>query len=279
VAVKRLIARGQERGYITYDELNAALPADRVSSGKTVNTPERRAGLRQAINGRLQEIADERVRAQYRQAFRARFDATYSPPRHASWRGRDAGDRSDHSGRPGAWEQMAPAPPPDDGARRERLMLATLLNHPQLLVDVAEELAGMDFRAEGLRRLSGVLIDFATAAADMEEDMYGAALRERLAAANALGYAERLLRSDEWDGGHLAESFARADAAREAALAGFRHVAARHRREAVLADIQAAEDTLSERMDKESYAQLVHLQQQLDKLDKLDEEAAHGAGP
>ncbi len=31
-AVKRLIARGKERGYITYDELNAALPSDQVSS-------------------------------------------------------------------------------------------------------------------------------------------------------------------------------------------------------------------------------------------------------
>ena len=31
-AVKRLIAKGRERGHLTYDEINAALPADRVSS-------------------------------------------------------------------------------------------------------------------------------------------------------------------------------------------------------------------------------------------------------
>jgi RNA polymerase primary sigma factor len=31
-AVKKLIARGKERGYVTYDELNAALPSDQVSS-------------------------------------------------------------------------------------------------------------------------------------------------------------------------------------------------------------------------------------------------------
>ena len=31
-AVKKLIARGKERGYVTYDELNAALPPDQVSS-------------------------------------------------------------------------------------------------------------------------------------------------------------------------------------------------------------------------------------------------------
>jgi len=32
VAVKRLIARGKERGYITFDELNAVLPQDQNSS-------------------------------------------------------------------------------------------------------------------------------------------------------------------------------------------------------------------------------------------------------
>ena len=31
-ALKKLIARGKERGYVTYDELNAALPQDQVSS-------------------------------------------------------------------------------------------------------------------------------------------------------------------------------------------------------------------------------------------------------
>ena len=31
-AVKKLIARGKERGYVTYDEFNQALPQDHVSS-------------------------------------------------------------------------------------------------------------------------------------------------------------------------------------------------------------------------------------------------------
>jgi len=37
-AVKRLIARGKERGYVTYDELNAALPDDQVSSEQIEDT-------------------------------------------------------------------------------------------------------------------------------------------------------------------------------------------------------------------------------------------------
>ena len=31
-AIKKMMARGKERGYVTYDELNAALPPDQVSS-------------------------------------------------------------------------------------------------------------------------------------------------------------------------------------------------------------------------------------------------------
>ena len=38
VAVKKLVARGKERGYITYDELNAALPPDEVSSEQIEDT-------------------------------------------------------------------------------------------------------------------------------------------------------------------------------------------------------------------------------------------------
>ncbi len=37
-AVKRLLARGKERGYVTYDELNAALPDDQVSSEQIEDT-------------------------------------------------------------------------------------------------------------------------------------------------------------------------------------------------------------------------------------------------
>src|SRR5690606_17836282 len=36
--VKKMIARGKERGYVTYDELNQALPPDQVSSEQIEDT-------------------------------------------------------------------------------------------------------------------------------------------------------------------------------------------------------------------------------------------------
>ena len=37
-AIKKMVARGKERGYLTYDELNAALPQDQVSSEQIEDT-------------------------------------------------------------------------------------------------------------------------------------------------------------------------------------------------------------------------------------------------
>src|SRR5205823_419734 len=38
IAIKKMVARGKERGYLTYDELNAALPQDQVSSEQIEDT-------------------------------------------------------------------------------------------------------------------------------------------------------------------------------------------------------------------------------------------------
>ena len=37
-AIKKMVARGKERGYVTYDELNAALPTEQVSSEQIEDT-------------------------------------------------------------------------------------------------------------------------------------------------------------------------------------------------------------------------------------------------
>src|ERR1700733_12111275 len=37
-SIKKMVARGKERGYVTYDELNSALPAEQVSSEQIEDT-------------------------------------------------------------------------------------------------------------------------------------------------------------------------------------------------------------------------------------------------
>jgi RNA polymerase primary sigma factor len=55
--IKKMVARGKERGYVTYDELNAALPADQVSSEQIEDTMTMLSEL--GINLVESEDADE----------------------------------------------------------------------------------------------------------------------------------------------------------------------------------------------------------------------------
>ncbi len=60
--IKKMVARGKERGYVTYDELNAALPADQVSSEQIEDTMTMLSEL--GINLVESEDADDAVSAE-----------------------------------------------------------------------------------------------------------------------------------------------------------------------------------------------------------------------
>src|SRR5665213_3601646 len=56
-AIKKMVARGKERGYVTYDELNAALPPEQVSSEQIEDTMTMLSEL--GVNVVESEEADE----------------------------------------------------------------------------------------------------------------------------------------------------------------------------------------------------------------------------
>src|SRR5207248_1818641 len=56
-AIKRMLARGKERGYVTYDEMNAALPPDQVASELIEGTMATLAEL--GVNGMENEESEE----------------------------------------------------------------------------------------------------------------------------------------------------------------------------------------------------------------------------
>ena len=56
-AVKEMIAKGKEQGFVTYDNLNAALPPDQVSSEQIENTMSQLSEM--GINGVENEEAEE----------------------------------------------------------------------------------------------------------------------------------------------------------------------------------------------------------------------------
>ncbi len=133
--------------------LDGALPLieavwEFAASGRSLTTPEQRAGLWAELDGQLRAIADRQVQALYRVELKRRFDALFFKPRSAGGRGRSAqavgpGSGGAGFGRPGfAGPRLAG--PRVDPARHAPLILAAVINHPYLLDDWSDVFAEID---------------------------------------------------------------------------------------------------------------------------------------
>ena len=125
-----------------------------VSAGKH-DTPERKADLDRRINVRLAQIEDPGVKHHYQETLRQRLRDLFSAGRRSSgrnqWQNRRGGGRFDGSGRP----EIAPGlrARGDIGAmkaQQERMLLATLVNHPDLLPDSVEALNEISLQSKEL---------------------------------------------------------------------------------------------------------------------------------
>jgi DNA primase len=237
-----------------------------VLSEHQTDTPERRAGLEKALMAKASAIADETVQAQYRRLFRDRLFELFRPAptrRSAGGGGQGTGKNSPKGkggtyGRPPA--PLPPAPPRriarDNTAQRtrERILVVTLLNHPELRDHVEERLGGMglsDSRLDSLRQSALMHI-----AQNPELDFV--ALRAHLA---NLGFAEELenlLNSDIY----VHAGFARPATSMDQATAGWDHTFRLCRRADLEADLKRAEAELAENPSEQAFATLKALRDQ-----------------
>jgi DNA primase len=126
-------------------------------------------------------------------------------------------------------------------ARRERTLLATVLNHPELLSEVSEELAHILLESRDLDSLRLAILEVAAARARGEHSeadvLDGATLRNHLTERGFRSLIERLCDGQAGAG----EGFVRPDADAADALAGWRYALDRHRLAELKAEIRAAE--------------------------------------
>jgi DNA primase len=183
--------------------LSAALPLSEVFWRQLVaehpgETPERRAALEKAAEAKARLINDGTVQNQYRRMFRDRLFQHFRPAPRQPAGGRPGVHQGQFTrGRPhfrgpnpvrGAYlvppGAAPPMPGPDSGARmRERILLATLISHPQLFDYVEERLGAMTFsdaRLDLLRQTAVMHIaqspelDFAALSAQLSAHGYAA---------------------------------------------------------------------------------------------------------
>ena len=120
---------------------------DAEAAGRPLDTPERRAGLEQRLKERIARIADRSVQQQsFALLIRERLWTTFRPQRF---------------GRRGP----VPTPPlwynGEVNVRDGEILLATLINHPGLIAEYCETLAGLALGTPDLDRILKEILDFA----------------------------------------------------------------------------------------------------------------------
>lgn len=128
--------------------LDSAIPLadflwDHHTREKSFDTPELRAGLEKALDDQAARIADRSVQQYYRQAFRDRLYQTYGSTRR---------NESNYQNKKNNFKKtVTPVPLSRPGQvaaqRRVFVLLATAINHPQIVADIDEELGRMDISA------------------------------------------------------------------------------------------------------------------------------------
>lgn len=124
------------------------------TAGKFFNTPEMRAGLEKILEDETARIADRSVQQYYRQMFREKIASTFS---FSGNRSNKLSNNQKHNK-----NNLAiplPRPQMSSGLTALRVLLATAINHPEILPDIEEEMGLVDASAfEDLDRLRQELL-------------------------------------------------------------------------------------------------------------------------
>lgn len=230
--------------------------------GRSLDTPERRAGLRQDLRELVGRIGDGTVKAYYGEDIRARLDGlTAQRPagRAAGLAGRRAGGgrfdsdrRGGRQARPGGY-RLAPHEGLGSGVQPlrdfgEPNLIAALLNHPELVHAVFEELSALRLRSGELDKIRGEIIKSAVSGAPLDPDD----LKTNFSDSRIIGLIEELT----GPGNAKLDPFARPDATFAAALEGWTSVFHLHRLSELHREVKDAEARLEAEMTDENWTHL-----------------------
>jgi DNA primase len=295
------------------DALSAASPLVEVLWRRSCelndrSTPERRARFEADIRAAAGRIADSKVRTHYVAELNDRLYALWSAGRRSGAsrlaparrafdpRGGDRHQTASGWGRgTGAWQRPPWARPqvPSGELRalaartgrrqvheqREGLILAALLNHPELLQEEAERLAETEFATPELDRLRRQLLDTIALCQGFD----GTSLKNQLIQAG--GHAE--LARIEHTARRLGVWFVLSGAALDDARTGFRQMMTLHRKAVTLErELMAAERLLAQEPNETNLAHLNQIRDELHStagveasIDGFGEASGRSVGP
>jgi len=232
------------------------------TGGPVADTPERRAKLRERLEARANAVRDSKVRDEYRRYFDRRYEAVFGPPQRPFIGAR--------GGFAGAWRRPAPGPaapgfPPGEGVRGRveseeilvKTLLATVVNHPELLDEVGEELGSAEFLAPGLDKLRQAVVESA-GLPGLDSD----ALKSHLRDQGFGGELGAVLRSEIYQ--H--SGFARPETPLDTVRRGWREAFGKYQLPVLHAQVREAEQAVARDMTPENQRRYFDLKKRLYEL-------------
>ncbi|WP_043646582.1 DNA primase [Caenispirillum salinarum] len=205
-----------------------------------VDTPERRAALEANLMTMAETIQDGTVQMAYKREFRDRLFQFFRERRfqgrpQGAGGGRSGGARRNGKGRWDAPDMVAPAPltpPPSAAVRRQRILVAAAVTHPELFDHIGERLGSVQCDEAAVERLRQRLLLLLSTESGLDFDGVSRHLR-RDGLEETLNF---LLSSNVY--AHA--SFARPDAPTERAMSGWDHTFEQGQQQDFRADVMRA---------------------------------------
>ncbi|MEE8517485.1 MAG: DNA primase [Alphaproteobacteria bacterium] len=246
---------------------------DMETAGKSADTPERIAEIDHKLKARAFSIADRAVQKEYLDHFRNQVWADLKGGR----RGQAGSGKGSRSHQQGQIHQKIPlsrpaplgAGPAGSATRREQVLVATVLNHPGILSFIAEEFTTLEIATHDLGGLRQAILDIMASNTDLD----AGGLKRHL---TQQGFSQHLKRLCD-PGGDVLDWFSLPNADSGDALTGWRHVAARHRRQGPLqAELAAAAAALArDQVTEDDWARFQALKRLMDEGEGDEAELEH----
>lgn len=241
------------------------------TEGRPTDTPEAKAAVKAALEARVATIADRDVQGFYRTEMRRRVDEAFAPPARdrggrGPWvPGRRPGEppRRHVPGTPGRLTAKPIGQGRGSAARlgtvRERILLATLINHPELFGEVGESLGLLPLGDPEMEKLRWAVQECLSDDRNRDSGLDAAALCRHLSSAGQEELVSALLSESTY----VHAAFARPDASTDEARKGWwptwQHLL--HRR--MLDDLREAKAALTRDNSEANLARVVALQQEV----------------
>ena len=266
--------------------LAGVLWARELASGDW-STPERRAQLDQRLRALMTQIADPGVRAHYQQAMSERLGKLWGAVsrtggKPGAWAGKAGqarrwqppGGPARGRGPGGSWVMgtMLTAEPSaslklsalvrggaEAAPEREALLVRTLLNHPWLLDDFAEDVAALRIKSRMLAGLRDAILGLHAEKSPLDSDQLATHL-DKSGFGDALSLVSRA-------NSHRSDRFAEPGAAAEDVVAGWRHAFVLQQKIELIDALSVAERAWMSEGSDEALAQLTDIKVRLQAME------------